>query len=197
MVAWALSCSVNWALVLWIRKEKIKTHSTKSSTQGLFSNLHVLFEVKTVGDSGFMNDRIALVSHLSAHVWTRLSLVFTRLYSSLICLWLVFIRLHWSLIRLHSSALVSHLTALVLPLICNISNNRPEACNSIKKEALAQVLSCEFCEVSKNTLFTEHLWGSASIYHQYLIFTESLCFIINVIDFVSVKFFVSFRNVIT
>ena len=29
----------------------------------------------------------------------------------------------------------------------------PEACNFIKKEALAQLLSCEFCEISKNTFF--------------------------------------------
>ena len=27
----------------------------------------------------------------------------------------------------------------------------------LKKEALAQVFSCEFCEISKNTIFTEHL----------------------------------------
>ena len=27
------------------------------------------------------------------------------------------------------------------------------ACNFIKKETLAQVFSCEFCEISKNTLF--------------------------------------------
>ena len=25
-----------------------------------------------------------------------------------------------------------------------------------------QVLSCEFCEISKNTFFTEHLWATAS-----------------------------------
>ena len=32
------------------------------------------------------------------------------------------------------------------------------ACNFIKKEALAQVFSCEFCEISKNTFFfIEHL----------------------------------------
>ena len=37
-----------------------------------------------------------------------------------------------------------------------------EACNSIKKETLAQVFSCEFCEISKNTFFTEHLWATAS-----------------------------------
>ena len=28
---------------------------------------------------------------------------------------------------------------------------KPEACNFIKKETLAQVFSCEFCEISKNT----------------------------------------------
>ena len=32
-----------------------------------------------------------------------------------------------------------------------------QACNFIKKEALAQVLSCEICETSKNTFSTEHL----------------------------------------
>ena len=28
---------------------------------------------------------------------------------------------------------------------------KSQACNFIKKEALAQVFSCEFCEISKNT----------------------------------------------
>ena len=28
----------------------------------------------------------------------------------------------------------------------------------LKKESLAQVFSCEFCEISKNTFFIEHLW---------------------------------------
>ena len=31
----------------------------------------------------------------------------------------------------------------------------------IKKENLAQVFSCEFCEISKNTFFEEHLWTTA------------------------------------
>ena len=31
-----------------------------------------------------------------------------------------------------------------------------------KKESLAQVFFCEFCEISKNTFFTEHLWTTAS-----------------------------------
>ena len=39
---------------------------------------------------------------------------------------------------------------------------RPKACNFIKKETLAQVFSCEFCEISKNTFFTEHLRTTTS-----------------------------------
>ena len=31
------------------------------------------------------------------------------------------------------------------------SKNRPQACTFIKKETLAQVFSCELCEISKNT----------------------------------------------
>ena len=38
----------------------------------------------------------------------------------------------------------------------------PKACNFFKKETLTQVFSCEFCEISKNTFFTEHLWTTAS-----------------------------------
>ena len=33
----------------------------------------------------------------------------------------------------------------------------PQASNFIKKEALVQVFSCEFCEIPKNTFFTEHI----------------------------------------
>ena len=36
------------------------------------------------------------------------------------------------------------------------------ACNFIKKETLAQVFSCEFCEISKNIFSTEHLETTAS-----------------------------------
>ena len=34
--------------------------------------------------------------------------------------------------------------------------------NFIKKETLAQLFSCEFCEISKDTFFTEHLLPTAS-----------------------------------
>ena len=37
-----------------------------------------------------------------------------------------------------------------------------EACNFVKKETLAQMFSCEFCEISKSTFFTEHLLATAS-----------------------------------
>ena len=30
------------------------------------------------------------------------------------------------------------------------------------RQSLAQVLSCEFCEISKNTFFTEHVRATAS-----------------------------------
>ena len=36
-----------------------------------------------------------------------------------------------------------------------------KTCNFIKKETLAQVFSCEFCEISENTFLTEHLWATA------------------------------------
>ena len=32
-----------------------------------------------------------------------------------------------------------------------------ETCNCIKKQTLVQVFSCEFCEISKNIFFKEHL----------------------------------------
>ena len=38
------------------------------------------------------------------------------------------------------------------------------AYNFIKKETLAQVFFFEFCEISKNTFFTEHFWTTASIF---------------------------------
>ena len=50
----------------------------------------------------------------------------------------------------------------VLTNFTKITVPESQACNFIKKETLAQVLSCEFCEISKNTFFTEQLWTAAS-----------------------------------
>ena len=55
-----------------------------------------------------------------------------------------------------------------------------QVCNFIKKETLAQVLSCEFFEIFKNTFFTEHLWTTASMF--IWLFTD-ICIVI-----VSTKF---------
>ena len=41
---------------------------------------------------------------------------------------------------------------------------RPKACNLIKKETLAQVFSCEFCEFSKNIFFPRTLPVAASVF---------------------------------
>ena len=38
-----------------------------------------------------------------------------------------------------------------------ISKGVSGACKFIKKETLAQAFSCEFCKISKNTFFIEHL----------------------------------------
>ena len=45
-----------------------------------------------------------------------------------------------------------------------VAGPRPSPCNFIKKEAQAQVFSCEFCKISKNTFSTEHLWTTGSVY---------------------------------
>ena len=45
-----------------------------------------------------------------------------------------------------------------------IAGLRPLLKHFIKKESLAQIFSCEFCEISKNTIFTEHLRTTASTY---------------------------------
>ena len=41
-----------------------------------------------------------------------------------------------------------------------------EACNFTKKETLAQVFSCEFYKISRNTFFTEH-FGLLLLYFSY------------------------------
>ena len=38
-----------------------------------------------------------------------------------------------------------------------LQNSQENKCNVMEKEALVQIFSSEFCEVLKNTLFTEHL----------------------------------------
>ena len=46
--------------------------------------------------------------------------------------------------------------------------HEPRACNVIKREALVQMFSCEFCEIFKNTFLIENLQATASgnCYHK-------------------------------
>ena len=53
----------------------------------------------------------------------------------------------------------------------------PKDCNFIK-ETLAQVFSCEFCEISKNPFFTEHLWTTVSN-HNYSCTLENPKFLVS------------------
>ena len=46
------------------------------------------------------------------------------------------------------------------------------ACNFIKKQTLAQVFSRQFCEISKNSFFPEHL--QATVFESWRIFTKNL-----------------------
>ena len=42
-------------------------------------------------------------------------------------------------------------------------NIQVEGCNFVTKETLAQLFSCEFCELINNTFFIEHLRATASV----------------------------------
>ena len=55
-----------------------------------------------------------------------------------------------------------HAVSELILVIVNGQKQPPQVCNFIKKETLAQVFSGEFCEIFKNTFFTEHLWRTAS-----------------------------------
>ena len=57
-----------------------------------------------------------------------------------------------------SKSWARHYCSLKLGSKLKYLNIKPEACNFNKKETLAQVFSCGFCEIFKNTFFTEDLW---------------------------------------
>ena len=55
--------------------------------------------------------------------------------------------------------------ALTEDFIFLINRSSHQWCSVRRKtplETLTQVFSCKFCEISKNTFFTEHLWTTAS-----------------------------------
>ena len=65
--------------------------------------------------------------------------------------------------------------------------------NFIKKETLAQVFSCEFCEISENTFFTKQLQtaASGSKIFEHLIFSEMYPYLIIIFIFKKGDLFVS------
>ena len=71
-------------------------------------------------------------------------------------------------------------------------------CNMIKKEALAQVFSCEFCEISKNIFFTEHLLATACLCHLILLvrFFQDLkyAYVVHILVFLDLIRFVCFYD---
>ena len=46
----------------------------------------------------------------------------------------------------------------------NIAKFRPQACNFIKNVTLAQVIFCEFCQISKDTFFYRTPPAAASVH---------------------------------
>ena len=74
------------------------------------------------------------------------------------------------------------------------------ACNFIKIETLAQVFFCEFCEISKNTFFTEHLrWllldPVSNLQRMYLLYSNEYPAIKISIHYQRVKFPSNFRSI--
>ena len=52
-----------------------------------------------------------------------------------------------------------------LPDVFTELRKLPRSLRPAKKQSLAQVFSCEFCGISKNTFFTEHLLATAFELH--------------------------------
>ena len=72
-----------------------------------------------------------------------------------------------------------HCTKNELSITRFFSNRRSHRRCSVRKRVLrnfakAQVFSCEFCEISKNTLFTEHVRATASLVRKRKIFSHLL-----------------------
>ena len=65
--------------------------------------------------------------------------------------------------------------------------------NFIKEESLVQVFSCEFCEIFKNTLFTEHIWETVCASSPFSLFI-CLATVISKLEIISQLF--HYRNAV-
>ena len=54
-------------------------------------------------------------------------------------------------------------TSFIAKVLISCTSGKIQACNFIKKETLAQVLSCEFWNFSKNTFFTAQLRATEAL----------------------------------
>ena len=70
----------------------------------------------------------------------------------------------WKKVFLQISQNSQENTCARVSFLIKFEGLRPQVCNFIKNEALAQVYSCEFCEIFKNRFSTEHLWTTAFNY---------------------------------
>ena len=59
-------------------------------------------------------------------------------------------------------------------------NSQKNTCVGVPFKIKFQVLSCEFCDIFKNTFFIEHRWATASVTRSFIFFIE-LWFVIMVI----------------
>ena len=74
----------------------------------------------------------------------------------------------WSLLSLQKQPLEVFYKKMFLKISQNPQENSCGRASFLNKVAgwalqLVQMFSCEFCEIFKNTFFTEHLWTTASV----------------------------------
>ena len=65
--------------------------------------------------------------------------------------------------NIYEYILLSNLVLYICNIILFLNKVAGQACNFIKKEPVVQLLSGEFCEISKNIFYTEHLRTTASV----------------------------------
>ena len=83
-----------------------------------------------------------------------------------------------------------------LTFILALRSSRPDvfcekgaACNFIKKETLAQVFSCEFCKISKNTFFLQNTSGGCFCSTlQFILKSRNYCVLFTSIFLILIKF---------
>ena len=144
----------------WCFFDILSTRSGKEwlrNNDSLIDNLHVQF----------LSNMDCRSSHRRSFIEKQVLIIFVKLTGKSFC------RSHFS-----NRVARSNLLYVFLKISQNLQDNtcvrasflvklQASACNFTKKETLAQVLSCKFCEFFKNTFFTENLLENAlSLYRK-------------------------------